>query len=50
MQREMAGRERALVGDEEALEDLEILPLKYCAPATVVKLLIRERPLTQSRW
>jgi hypothetical protein len=45
MQREIAGRKGALVEDEEALENLEILLVEYSAPDTVVKLPIRERSL-----
>jgi hypothetical protein len=45
MQREITGRECALVEDEETLEDLEILLVEYSAPDTVVELLIRERSL-----
>ena len=45
MQREITGRERALVEDEEALEDLEILLVEYSTPDAVVELLIRERSL-----
>jgi hypothetical protein len=37
------GQEHILVEDEEALEDLEVLFVKHCAPDTIVQLLIRKR-------
>ena len=37
------GRDHILVEDEEALEDLEILFIEYCAPNTIVQLLVRKR-------
>lgn len=36
-------RERVLVEDEEALKDLEVLFVHYCAPDTIVQLLVRKR-------
>jgi len=39
----MARRERVLVEDEEALEDLEVLFVENCAPDSVVQLLVRKR-------
>jgi hypothetical protein len=36
-------RELVLVEDEEALENLEILFVDYCAPDTIVQLLVRKR-------